>query len=149
MSFATESRTSPERSGTTAKYSFGSRSRRELQGVHPDLVRVATRALELGVMDFTVTDGVRTLEEQAKLYRQGRSDPGPIVTWTLESNHLPKEDGYGYAIDIAPYPIDYHNLREFHELAGVMKAAAAIEGVKIVWGGDWGSPDRPHYELAT
>lgn len=124
-----------------------------LAGVHPDVVRVVKRAIEITAQDFIVTEGVRTPERQRELYAQGRTKPGKIVTKTLTSNHFKHADGYGHAVDLTPYPVDYEGPVKFpkHEaIAKAMKAAAAELGVKIQWGGDWkGFVDRPHYELKS
>ena len=70
--------------------------------MHPDLVACAEKALSYGLMDFSVAQGVRTEAQQAALYAQGRSAPGKIVTWTMQSNHLLQSDGYGHAPDLVP-----------------------------------------------
>jgi peptidoglycan L-alanyl-D-glutamate endopeptidase CwlK len=41
-------------------YKLGARSIANLRGVHPDLVAVVKRAIELTPIDFTVTEGLRT-----------------------------------------------------------------------------------------
>jgi peptidoglycan L-alanyl-D-glutamate endopeptidase CwlK len=48
-------------------YNLGSRSKKRLEGVHPDLVRVVERAIELTEVDFTVLEGMRTVARQKKL----------------------------------------------------------------------------------
>lgn len=130
---------------------LGRNSVRRLEGVHPDLVRVAHTAITLSKVDFAIVQGVRTQAEQDALYEQGRTKPGKIVTWTRNSNHIPKADGYGYAIDICPYvngKLDWETVSNFDKVAEAFKEAAAIEGVRIVWGGDWKTTkDRPHFEL--
>lgn len=129
---------------------FSARSLKNLQGVHPDLLRVVYTALGYGVLDFTVTAGVRTLAEQEALYAQGRNgDPRPIVTWTKKSRHLPQEDGYGHAVDLHPYPIDYDNMPRYHVLAQLMTRASEECKVRIERGIDWGKQDPPHYEIKT
>jgi peptidoglycan L-alanyl-D-glutamate endopeptidase CwlK len=45
-------------------YSLGARSLQRLEGVHPDLVRVVKRAISLTDLDFTVLEGLRTVERQ-------------------------------------------------------------------------------------
>ena len=55
-------------------FSLSNRSKGKLEGVHPDMVSVVKRAIELTKVDFGVTYGVRTLEEQKKLYDSGRSE---------------------------------------------------------------------------
>ena len=60
-------------------YKLGPTSRKKLEGLHPNLVAVVTRAVQLTTQDFSVTCGVRTLSEQKELYAQGRTKPGQIV----------------------------------------------------------------------
>lgn len=138
-------------------YKLGAKSLERLFGVHPRMVAVVKRAIELSEVDFTVLEGVRTPERQAQLYAQGRTEPGQIVTWTLKSNHFKKADGYGHAVDIAPWPIDWNDTKRFDQMAKAMFAAAKELGTKIRWGADWdqdgtprerGESDSPHFELA-
>ena len=55
------------------KYQFSGRSEKHLIGVHPDLVRVARRALELSEVDFGISEGLRTLARQKQLVAAGAS----------------------------------------------------------------------------
>lgn len=137
-------------------YKLGRQSLQKLEGVHPNLVGVVRRAIEITTQDFTVLEGVRTPERQAKLYAQGRSEPGSIVTWTLNSRHFKKPDGFGYAVDLVPFPVDWKTPTKFDSIAHAMFQAAEELGVVIRWGADWdkdGSPrekgesDSPHFEL--
>lgn len=125
---------------------WDARSLRNLQGIHPDLRKVMDRALQEAPFAFIVTEGLRTKERQKELVRIGASK-------TLNSRHIT-----GHAIDLVPFvDIDKDGRVEteemyawplYHKLAPVIKAAAAKEGVAIVWGGDWKSfKDGPHYEL--
>lgn len=135
---------------------FGKRSLENLQGVHPDLVRVLKRAIKH--FDFSVICGVRTEAEQRALYAQGRTKPGPIVTWTMDSRHrVNKRTGYGHAVDCVPHPLDWNDTKAFDAMAKVILFAAHDEGVKLTWGADWdrdgkprekGESDSPHFELA-
>lgn len=158
-------------------YVFGAASLKKLEGVHPRLVSVATRALailsETGGPDMRVDCGVRTKAEQRKLYAQGRTDAElrrvgitehrgepkrAKVTWTLESRHfVNKQSGYGHAVDLLPLPVDWNNLVPFNKVADAMFQAARELGVRIRWGADWdgdgnrrerGEGDSPHFELA-
>lgn len=134
-------------------YRLGKASLKRLEGVHPDLVKCVQRALSYGVLDFSVAQGVRTKEEQAQLYAQGRTKPGNIVTWTLNSNHIKKSDGFGYAVDLVPFTAGRANWEDqqmFYLLATLMFQAAMEEGLQIAWGGHWqGKKDLPHFELKT
>ena len=137
-------------------YSLGAQSRARLAGVHPDLIKVVERAIKITGQDFMVLEGVRTLARQKELYAQGRTKPGKVVTWTLNSRPIPKADGLGHAVDLVPFPVDWNTLSKFDAMAKAMKAAAAELGIPIRWGADWdndgkprekGETDSPHFEL--
>lgn len=153
-------------------FRFGSASLKRLATLHPDLQRVAKRALELSPIDFAIVQGSRTLDEQKRLYGKGRTAAQckaagvPVhyahpseakVTWTLRSNHLVKADGYGHALDFAPYingkvhmPARPTKADEqlYRDIANAFKRAAMECCVVIEWGGDWKSTvDLPHIEL--
>jgi peptidoglycan LD-endopeptidase CwlK len=126
----------------TQRYSMsiilGSRSLSRLEGVHPDLVRVVKQAAAISDLDFTVLEGLRTLERQRKLVAEGASR-------TMKSRHLT-----GHAVDLAPL-IDGKvswDWPMYHRLAKIVKSAAADEKVPLQWGGDWRTfKDGPHWEL--
>ena len=52
---------------------LGPRSRAKLRGVHPDLVKVVERAIEITLVDFTVLEGLRTAARQQALVEIGRA----------------------------------------------------------------------------
>mgnify|MGYP002700086309 CR=1 FL=1 len=54
-------------------FKLSQRSLNKLDGVHPDLVAVVKRAIEITEVDFGVTYGVRTVEEPEKLVDSGPS----------------------------------------------------------------------------
>lgn len=120
---------------------FGRVSESNLKGVHPDLVRVMRRALTLlpADLDFRVTEGLRTLERQKQLKRQG-------ATRTLNSRHIT-----GHAVDVFVLVkgVGTWDFKQYKRLAGFVKEAAKLEKVPIVWGGDWITfKDGPHFELS-
>lgn len=117
-------------------FSLGKRSKEKLRGVHPDLVSVVERAIELTEQDFTVIEGLRDIDRQRELVKAGKST-------TMNSRHLD-----GHAVDIAPWPISW-DWDEFYPIADAMKQAAQELKVDLEWGGDWKSfPDGPHYQLS-
>lgn len=116
-------------------YQLGAKSRSKLQGVHPHLVMVVERAIEISEQDFTVLEGLRSKERQQELYNAGKSK-------TLNSRHLT-----GHAVDLAPWPISW-DWDKFYPIADAMKQAAEELGIGLEWGGDWKSfPDGPHFQL--
>ena len=119
-------------------FQLSDKSLRRLEGVHPDLVRVVKRAIEITPVDFVVIEGLRTKERQAYLLDAGKSR-------TMNSYHLT-----GHAVDIAPI-VDGKVSWEwkfFHPMIAAMKQAANELGVKITAGADWKTfPDGPHFQI--
>lgn len=137
---------------------FSKRSLDNLKGVHPDLVRLMTESIKDSPVDFTITEGVRTDKRQQDLYAQGRTKKGIIVTNVdgvrKKSNHQPKVDGFGYAVDLYPFyngsvqVQDKEVIPKLKIIAVHVKAVAKCIGVKLTWGGDWKTPyDPPHFEI--
>lgn len=119
-------------------YKLGLRSKQRLKGVHPDLVAVVKRAIEISDVDFTVLEGMRSVDRQRELVAKGAST-------TMNSRHLT-----GHAVDLGAWvggtvrwdwPL-------YHKIGAAMKQAADELNIKIVWGGDWNKfPDGPHFQL--
>lgn len=137
-------------------YKLGKTSLDRLRGVHPNLVAVVVLAIRKSSQDFSVLEGVRSKERQAELYAQGRTTPGQVVTWTLNSPHFVKDDGYGHAVDLTPYPLNWQDIPAFDRMAKAMFEASEELGIPIRWGADWdkdgnprerGESDSPHFEL--
>jgi peptidoglycan L-alanyl-D-glutamate endopeptidase CwlK len=117
-------------------YQLGQRSLQNLSGVHPDLVAVVKRAIELTEQDFSVIEGIRNIDRQRKLFKSGAST-------TMNSRHLT-----GHAVDIAPYPLSW-DWEYFYPIEDAMKQAASELDVDLEWGGDWKSfKDGPHWQLS-
>lgn len=117
-------------------YKLSQRSMQHLSGVHPDLVAVVKRAIEITTQDMMVIEGVRHINRQRELVAKGASK-------TMNSRHLT-----GHAVDLAPYPVNW-DWEYFYPIADAMKAAADELGVDLEWGGDWESfPDGPHFQLS-
>lgn len=117
---------------------FSEKSRRRLNGLHPDLMRVVHRALEITSIDFMVIEGLRTKERQKYLFDKG-------ATRTLNSRHIT-----GHAVDLAPLKDGKPswNWDDYYPLSEAMKTAAAELGIQVEWGGDWTSfKDGPHWQL--
>ena len=117
---------------------LSTRSKNNLVGVHPDLVAVVHRAIQLTKVDFVVIEGLRTLARQRQLKDAGASR-------TLRSRHIT-----GHAVDVAAvvgreirwdwplYPV----------IAAAFKQAAAELEIPIAMGRDGDRSCGPHFELA-
>lgn len=117
-------------------FKFSTRSLNEMKGVHPDLIRVTYRALQLSPYDFVITDGKRTLAEQRKHVRNGASK-------TMKSRHLT-----GHAVDFVAIVHGKISYKEqyMRPVADAFSQAAKELGIPIKRGIDWGW-DSPHIEL--
>lgn len=108
-------------------FALGRRSEEELVGVHPALIRVVRRAIQITHIDFSVHDGIRTLDQQQKLVASGAST-------TLDSYHLT-----GDAVDLVPYVGGKlrWEMPLCNEIAEAVREAAILEEVPLTWGRVW------------
>lgn len=85
-----------------------------------------------------ITETYRSQERQNYLYAQGRTRKGNIVTWTKNSRHTSRR-----AWDICQNVKgqEYSNTTFFRRCGEIAKSLG------IVWGGDWNTPDMPHFEI--
>ena len=104
---------------------FSNKSKEKLKGVHPDLVKVLELAITYTEQDFSITEGVRTKEQQAIYVRTGKSK-------TMNSKHLIQSDGYGHAVDVVPNPVSWE-VDKFYLIADAIEKAAEFYGVNIRW----------------
>jgi peptidoglycan LD-endopeptidase CwlK len=112
-----------------------------LAGVHPDLVRVVKRAR--GYAAFIVDEGVRSVERQRQMIREGRS------RILMARAHLGRHVT-GHAVDLYPIipgkRVADMPREDYAEVVQAMKRAAAEERVEMEHGYDW-PWDSPHHEL--
>ena len=108
-------------------YKLSNRSLARLSGVDDRLVEVVKAAIQETEVDFGVIQGLRTLEEQKKLFESGASQ-------TMKSKHLD-----GLAVDLMAYVGGRGSweLNVYDEIADAMKWAADDVGVPIRWGAAW------------
>lgn len=121
------------------KYKLSAKSLARLKGLHPDIVKVVKRAIEITPIDFSVGEGLRSITRQKELYQQG-------ATKTMNSRHLT-----GHAVDLfaldengkVTWDWDY-----YWPIVDAMEQSAKELGVSIEAGAKWKSfPDGPHYQL--
>lgn len=88
-----------------------------------------------------IISGLRTYEEQDKLYAQGRTEPGSIITRAKGgySNH-----NFGIAFDVGVFEgAKYLPESAKYKAVGVLGMELGLE-----WGGNWKTlVDQPHFQL--
>lgn len=143
------------------KFVLSNLSLSRLEGVHPSLLNVVKRAIEITTQDFLVVEGVRSKEQCYINYGKGRTVEQCLskgvpakyaqpklakVTWL--NNPLSSKHVTGKAVDLVPYPVDWKDLKKFKKISDAMQQAAKEMEVTLEWGGDWKkSKDYPHFEL--
>ena len=116
-------------------FSLSSRSLKKLEGVDNTLVEVVKEAINLTKVDFGVTYGMRTLEEQQKLFDSGRSQ-------TMKSKHLD-----GRAVDLVAYfgsDISWE-LNVYDDICDAMAEAARRHTLPGKCGAAWSEGDIRMY----
>jgi peptidoglycan L-alanyl-D-glutamate endopeptidase CwlK len=118
--------------GKVMAYSLGTKSRKELEGVHPKLIKVVERAIAISKQDFSVHDGLRTEAEQREYVRRG-------VSKTMNSKHRPQADGFSHAVDLVPYINGQlrWEWKPIYVIASAVHQAAREQGVQLTWGAVW------------
>ena len=114
------------------------RSLKALEGVHEDLISVVRYVEKATKLDFIITQGLRTKDEQKTLVKKG-------LSMTMKSRHLT-----GHAFDFVPLVdgIVSWQILPFIPLIAEFKAAGKALRVPIESGGDWKSfKDYPHIQL--
>lgn len=125
---------------------FSKSSQTKLDTCHPDL-QLLFNAVVKG-FDCTVLCGARGKKEQNNAFDEGRSK---IRYPDGKHNKTPSD-----AVDVAPYPVDWKNIRRFYLFCGYVRRVAEELGINVRGGHDWDGDteitdqtfnDTPHWEL--
>ena len=130
-------------------YRLGKKSLENLKGVNPILIEILERALEISSnrvdgVDFTIinTAGIRTPEEQNRLFKQGVSNADGYIKISKHQT--------GDALDVVPYVNGRASWdeKELLKVAVCMLQASKELGYRLKWGGFWRTfKDLPHYQV--
>lgn len=140
-------------------YKFGKTSKQRLSTCHPDLILIMEEALKLSFVDFGIAQGYRTIEEQQKFFKEGKS----------KIDGINKKSKHNYNPSMAVDIFAYYNGKAQWDVSHLSFLGGLITGVAmrlkqenkishtIRWGGNWDSDgiiisdqtfqDLPHFEL--
>jgi len=114
---------------------------RDLNELTPETKYLANLLLrkckEQGI-GIQITETYRSQERQNELYAQGRTIQGKIVTWTLNSLHKTRK-----AFDFVPI---VNGKANWNDLILFKRVGEIGKSIGLTWGGDWKTPDRPHFQ---
>lgn len=112
-------------------FKLSQRSLDRLEGVDERLVAVVKYAITETKIDFGVTCGLRTIEEQRELVAKGASQ-------TMKSKHID-----GLAVDLMAYigSRGSWELNLYDDIADAIAAGARAVDVPVRWGAAWTVPN--------
>lgn len=127
-----------------AKFSVDSAER--LSHAHPLLQKLMNEAIKQ--FDFVILQSQRGRADQELAFKLKHTK---VHYGDSSHNWRP-----ALALDIAPNPVNWKNLKPFHALSKIIIPMAKEMKIPIRWGGDWDGDgdltdqkfiDLPHYEL--
>ena len=125
---------------------FGRKSRTRLATCDKQLQELFNEVVKY--FDCSVLVGFRGENKQNSAYKGGHSK----VKWP-NGKHNKKPS---FAVDVAPYPVDWEDRERFIYFGGFVKGCAFRMGISLRWGGDWDNDtqlsdnnfdDLVHFEL--
>lgn len=106
---------------------FSESSRRKLLTCDARIIEICVEVILY--FDYTVIWGHRSNEHQDRLLELKR---------TLKRGGQSVHNCYpSRGIDLAPFPVDWHDEPRFAVLAGAMLYVARKKGIELTWGMDW------------
>lgn len=121
----------------TLSFKFGANSQRRLHSCNLQLQLLFKEVIKY--RDCSVLCGHRDKTAQDAAYPEYSHVQWPDST----HNTYPS-----LAVDVVPYPVNWDDIKAFHEFSGFVMGVAATMDIKIRWGGHFnGFFDGPHYEL--
>lgn len=132
-------------------FSFSKRSLDNLGSCHPDLQDLADKVMSYQVVDFGISEGKRTQEEQDALYFAGKSK----LKYPESKHNSNPSMAFDYFV-LPKGKVDWNDKSAWYMMVGMFRAAAAELEIKIRCGADWDGDftakdqtfhDMPHIEL--
>ena len=116
---------------------FSIQGERKLKTCHSELQRLFYKVVE--TTDCSILEGHRGQARQHQAYTTGASQ--------LDWPHSKHNSDPSMAVDVAPYPIDWKDIKRFKEFGKIVQGVADSLGIKVRWGATFSFKDYPHWEL--
>jgi peptidoglycan L-alanyl-D-glutamate endopeptidase CwlK len=138
-------------------YYLSDRSNKLLDTCHPDLKALAHKAITNSPFDWLVSFGHRTPDAQNKLFQQGRTRPGNIITYCDGYEKLSKHNFFpSLAFDIIVLINNTPNWKPMYYFTVAEHILNTAEDMfekneitnRVTWGGNWVRfKDYPHFQI--
>jgi peptidoglycan L-alanyl-D-glutamate endopeptidase CwlK len=140
--------------------SYGTTSRKRLEHVHGDLVRLLTAVVEHYDNQINYNGGFRPKHVQNDLFPTYTKTQWPYSKHNcmLYNPALNEWEPCSLGVDAMPYyafqqpHVDWNDKEGFYHFAGFVRGKATELNIPIVWGGDWDGDydldDQDFYDLA-
>jgi peptidoglycan L-alanyl-D-glutamate endopeptidase CwlK len=106
---------------------FSQKSKSRLYTCDKRLVKLFEKVVK--EFDCTIIEGHRGQKKQDEAYNKGNSK--------LKFPNGRHNKSPSFAVDVAPYPVDWKDRDRFHYFAGYVLGIANSLNLNIRWGGDW------------
>ena len=106
---------------------FSQKSKSRLYTCDKRLVKLFKEVVK--EFDCTIIEGHRGQKKQDEAYNRGNSK--------LKFPNGRHNKSPSFAVDVAPYPVDWKDRDRFHYFAGYVLGIANSLDLNIRWGGDW------------
>jgi peptidoglycan L-alanyl-D-glutamate endopeptidase CwlK len=131
---ASKSQTSGTQTVVRRTFAFGKTSLARLVHLRPELRNVCMEAIKISLVDMTVVQTIRSIDEQRRNVANGNSR-------TMKSKHLPQVDGFAWAVDLAAFVNGKISWEPgyYADIAFAMDQAATKLGLAmhVRWGAAW------------
>jgi peptidoglycan L-alanyl-D-glutamate endopeptidase CwlK len=119
--------------------SFSQTSRQKLNTCHTDLQRLMEALLD--EMDVSILCGYRDEVAQEAAYQAGTSK--------AHFGESPHNYQPSLAVDVAPYPINFNDIKSFDNMCNKILELAKELGIEVELGRDFQFKDYPHVQIAN
>lgn len=124
-------------------YTYSKKSQEKLDTCHVFLQMIANELIK--EMDCTILEGERGKEKQDEAFANKKSK----LKYPDSLHNINPKAGRekAWAMDVAPFPIDWNNIAKFNLMCDKIEAIAKRLNIKVRMGRTFSFKDYPHVEL--